>query len=160
MTTIEQKAAETIMQEPTRIKIAGRTYDAPKPTLGNLIAISSDISQLPSVDKKAKDFVSQLVESLKVAQNGILVARIVATLILGTKLKYSTFAPARFIYKRRLRRLTYRLVAQATLHELRETAIMLLSQTEAHDFFALIAFLGDVNLTKATKTKTTASGQQ
>ena len=44
---IQQKTAETILQQTQPVTISGSTYHVPQPTLATLILVSQEISHIP-----------------------------------------------------------------------------------------------------------------
>lgn len=144
---IEEQAAKLLSDTPTVIKVRGRSYQLPPPTLAHLARISAEIARLEIAPIDPTEVAEG---SLRQARHSRQIARIIAT-ILGDDL-----TPW---YKRLLRRRTtesyiYQYVTPAEATEILSTA---LSTLELGDFFALTTFLRGINITRATKVETEAT---
>lgn len=80
--TIEAAAANTILQQPHEVEIAGLRYQIAPPTPATLFLVSKQISYLPPINSSAKNV---LAEVLSKAKDCHPVTRIAAILILGAK---------------------------------------------------------------------------
>ena len=80
--TIEQKAAETILQTPVEVKVGSKTYMTAPPSTATLILASEAVSRLPHVVLDPKNVVE---ESLSIAKDCRALGDIVAIFILGAK---------------------------------------------------------------------------
>ena len=154
--TIEQKVAESILQQPEIIEIGGKRYTVAKPSTATLIMASAAISKLPRFVLKEKTMVSDVLREAKDADG---IGEVIAIMIVGTRYMHRFFF-VRWFKMWRIRRLKWRLLEEHGNGELQRLAYQLFSKMEVGDFFGLIAFLGEVNMTKPTKATTTASGQQ
>jgi len=155
--TIENKVAETILQEPFEVKVGDKSYHVAPASTATLIEVSKLISQLPSV-KLDNDKVVQ--ESLQIAKDCALLGDIAAVLVLGVQLPCATkkTAVTRWFDKwRNGDALTQRrALATEILHHysasgLNNLIAELLAPMEVSSFFALTTFLLEVNLLKATR---------
>lgn len=157
METIEQKVAQTVLQQTERIAVGGKTFTVAPPSVATLILVSEAISRLPQHHLDNKKIVD---ESLSVARDCKVIGDIVATLILGAKKgrKCGFSALLNSIRKRRLSRM---LLEELTPSELNLLLVRLLKRLQIGDFFELTTFLIEVNLLRPTKvvSETTASGQ-
>lgn len=154
--TVEQQTADAILQRAESYTLGGHRYTAPVPTLATLIEVSALVSTLPRINDKADNIMH---ESLRIAKDSRGLARVVATLLVGMRGSHKGMIH-RWHSRRRIRKATTRLLDDTSIAELRETAILLLTRMQVGDFFGLIAFLSETNLTKATNaTETTPSGQ-
>ncbi len=169
MTTIEQKVAETILQNGSTMLIGGANYEVAPPSTATLILVSAEISKLPQIeltdDKEILPWV------LSNAKDCGFLGDIVAILVLGAKgitetkkiTKSHLFGLINseeevFINHREI--LCKSLLEDYTPKQLKDVAIELLNRMEVGDFFGLTTFLLEINLTKPTReVVTTVSGQ-
>lgn len=154
--TLEQKTAKTILQHPERVEIGGKHYNVAKPSTATLIMASAAISKLPNFGERKE---ATLSEVLRVAKDAGGLGDVVAILLIGAK-GLNHIGPRRWIKLFRLRRMKRTVLEDLSENELNVLTLKLLSFQDINSFFALITFLTGVNITKATKVITTASGQQ
>lgn len=173
--TIEQKATETILQQPEEVYIGGKKYKIAPPSVATLILISAAISRLPHIELNEKKVME---ETLYVAKDCMELGEIAAILILGAK-HINDFEESRHIERRRhlwglfhtrkevvkvqskKDRLCRELMEDTTPRELHNLIAKLLLKMQVADFFGLTTFLTGINLMRQTKvvTEATASGQ-
>ena len=149
--TIEQKAAETILQTPVEVKVGSKTYMTAPPSTATLILASEAVSRLPHVVLDPKNVVE---ESLSIAKDCRALGDIVAIFILGAKnLKEKVK-----VQKNREKRYLWGLFKRQELYDLTVTVLQRMNLT---DFFGLTTFLIEINLMRQTKVETeaTAPGQ-
>lgn len=155
--TTEQKTAESILQLPEKIKVGGREYAVAKPSTATLIMASVYISRLPKFELKKETMVIDVLRDAKDADG---VGDVIAVMMVGAKGMNSWFLPRRWWKQWRMKVMKRIVLEDIGPAELQQLAYMLFSKMQVADFFALIAFLSEVNMTKPTKATTTASGQQ
>lgn len=157
MKTTEQRVAETILQKEKTVKVGALTFTVAPPSVATLILASEHISRLPQVQLDSDKIVE---ESLFVARECSAIGEVVATLIIGAKRAQKT-ALSRRLHRRRVRRLSRKLLTELPPSQLHQLVAELLKGMELGDFFALTTFLIELNLTRPTKVvnETTASGQ-
>lgn len=181
--SVEERVADAMLQSPVEIDLAGRHYKAEPPTVATLILVSKEISRLPHLKLDSANVAS---ETLRVARDCESLGRIAAILLLGAK-HCNEPAETDAEQNKGLRRICKGLTrlfgrGSATLSRDGETRMERLSRTllettspsalnaligrllqgmELGDFFALTAFLTEVNLTRPTKAEnpTTAPGR-
>ncbi len=168
--TIEEKVAETILQQPVKVTVAGREYTAAPPTVATMILVSAAVSRLPHLHL---DSGRVLEESLAVAKDCQPLGDILATLILGAKhaddpVEMPQAKGKRRLFGRRKRktvtareRLSRELLEELSPRDLHSLTVQLLMKMQVSDFFGLTTFLTEINMTRPTKVVTgqTASGQ-
>lgn len=175
--TLEEKVADTILQQATKIKIGDKEYKAAPPSVATLILVSEAVSHLPQF-KLDNDKIAS--ESLAVAKDCRFLGDIAAILVLGARNITETVTTQHTVSKRRLWGLWTQKQTVSQTEEVDRKAILskeiletysptqlhtliasLLARMELGDFFALTTFLTDINLLRQTKveTETTASGQ-
>lgn len=170
--TLEEKAADTILQRAAIVKIGGKEYEAAPPSIATLILVSEAVSRLPQRKLDDKSIVS---ECLAVAKDCRPLGDIAAIMILGARhINDKTNDPHtgqkgwfRRLFSRRSKTVTKKealaqeIIDTYTPSELHGLITMLLQRMDLADFFALTTFLTEVNLLRQTKveTGTTAYGQ-
>ncbi len=172
--TLEQKAADTILQKAAKVNIGGKEYEAAPPSIATLILVSEAVSRLPHRRLDDKNLV---LESLNVAKHCKVLGDVAAILILGARHFNEKVKNPQKAEKGWLRRLFSRkpkltqhtqgeILSQEILEtyspqKLYDLIAMLLQRMDLSDFFALTTFLTEVNLLRQTKveTETTVFGQ-
>lgn len=170
--TLEEKAADTILQRAAKVKIGGKEYEAAPPSIATLILVSEAVSRLPQRKLDDKSVVS---ECLAVAKDCRPLGDIAAIMILGARhINDKTNDPHteqkgwfRRLFSRKSNSVTKKealaqeIIDTYTPSELHGLITMLLQRMDLADFFALTTFLTEVNLLRQTKveTGTTAYGQ-
>ena len=170
--TLEEKAADTILQRAAKVKIGGTEYEAAPPSIATLILVSEAVSRLPQRKLDDKSIVS---ECLAVAKDCRPLGDIAAIMILGARhINDKTNDPHteqkgwfRRLFSRKSKTVTKKealaqeIIDTYTPSELHGLITMLLQRMDLADFFALTTFLTEVNLLRQTKveTGTTAFGQ-
>lgn len=173
--TTEQKAAQTILQQPETITVADKTYTIAPPSVATLILVSAGVSRLPHYhldDKKVME------ETLAIAKDCTELGDIAATLIIGAKHindleetretqekrhLWGLFKTKQTIVRMQTKkeRLAKELMEELTPRDLHNLVAKILIKMQVGDFFGLTTFLTDINLIRPTKvvTEPTASGQ-
>lgn len=175
--TIEQKVAETILQQTSEIVVGDKKYTAAPPSTATLILVSEAISHLPHVVLDPNNIVE---ESLAIAKDCSVLGDVVAIFILGAKnltetVKRREVKEKRFLwglFRRkyeieaaqvidRKAELAKELLENLTPAELHNLTASLLQRMDLSDFFGLTTFLTEINLLRQTKvvSEVTASGQ-
>lgn len=162
--TTEKKVERAILQKGGKVRIGGREYEYPSPTLGTLYMVSALISDIPEISD-SKD-TAAVVGSASCARP---VARIIATLIIGAKsLKKTENKPIyRLLTAIKLKSspldaLTEEILGACTPRDALSILVELLGESQLPDFFVLTTFLREASLTRPTKvvkTGTTAPGR-
>lgn len=175
--TIEQKVAETILQQREEITVGEKKYTAAPASTATLILASEAVSRLPQVTLAPERVVE---ESLSIAKDCRPLGEIAAILILGAKNLTETVKARQTVEKRYLWGLVRRkretdtervidrkaelakeLLENLSPRELNGLVARLLRRMDLGDFFGLTTFLIEINLLRQTKVgnETTASGQ-
>ena len=152
---IEEKTAAAIMQHDELVKIGRRTYKVARPSVGTLVMASAAVAKLPRVMMNPD---TALEDVLRVAKDCRPIGEVIAIIVLGAKGMMHP-GPLRWLKKRRIRNLQERILSDITPSELNTMTMSLFNSMQVVDFFGLTAFLTEVNMTRATKAVTTASGQ-
>ena len=176
MNTLEQQAAQTILQQPEEIRIGEKTYTIAPPSIATLILVSGAISRLPHLHL---DDAKVLEETLNIAKDCAGIGEIAAILILGAKHIEDTeeieqsedmthlwglFKTTRKVKKKRKvkERIAKEILEDITPRELHNLIAQILKMMQVGDFFGLTTFLTEVNLlhqTRKVEPEATASGQ-
>lgn len=173
--TTEERVAQTILQQPTTIKVGSKEYAVAPPSTATLILVSAAASTLPNVSLDEKKLVEA---TLNIAKDCTAIGDIIATLILGakhvndpvTRTEVRTVRYLRGLFKREMRievsetkreQLSRELLEELSPRELQTILGQLLATLEIGDFFGLTTFLLEVNTIRPTKVENqTAFGQQ
>ena len=162
--TLEQRAAETLLQKGKDVTIGGKTYRIAPPSIATLILVSEAISHLPAV----KTDTEQVTEEVLARAGGSApIGDALAVFILGAKRiraqeeqREREAAPRHRWWQRRKTvapaESEREALARTILEELtpRETFTLfasVLREMQLTDFFGLTTFLSDVNLLRATR---------
>lgn len=172
MKTIEQQVADAILERPSDVLTVGdRKFPIAPPTPATLIMISSLVSTMPAVNRKARNII---VEVFGKAKDLSVIGRIVATMILGAKrireertVKVTHTEYVRRWSWRRLRSvseeravtdevpeiewLSDKLLDEVTPQTLLKLTAKRIGLMQIPDFFELTTSLSETNLTRRTK---------
>lgn len=171
MEPIEQKTAEVAFRRPIEVEIGGERYKAPQPTLGTLI-MASEIIGRNKVSPPPADGDGLVPGTIRAFRESAFIADVVAVLVLGAKRLLPTVRSACADLLFRLRRgtrlserkwLGRQVLACCTPGDVSAILRKFILKMEIEDFFAVITFLGEINVTGATKVierQTTAPGRE
>lgn len=154
--TIEQKVAQTVLQDSFTVRVGSKEYTARPITYGTLIRISAVVSTLPPVGEDENIFAAALRSGAYAGQ----LAEVVALCILNRKelgARYSRRFFRRRLVEPGLEELKEEILHNCTIGEVGELVRLLFSKMELADFFGVMVSLSGVNL--IAETTTTASGQ-
>lgn len=158
--TIQQRAADTILQRRRAVQIGGETIEVAPPTVGTLIIMSEYLSQMPDM---ANDKERYLFEVIAKAKDCKPLAYAVSALIVGAK-HWDDEIPnprlkRRFPWQKKafIKRRDY--IADLILNELSPAELSectgkLLNSMEIADFFACTIFLQGAAVGKPTRKMT------
>lgn len=157
--TIEKRVAETILQQPTEIKVGNKTYAVAPPSVATIILVSQYVAQLPRVVFDEKKV---LEDSLLYGKDCASLGYIVAVLLLGAKAintdirrratKWGRFKRMLGFSKKSLLERTKDLLLEGlSPKELQSAITGILGGLQVADFFGLTTFLCEINLTRPTR---------
>jgi hypothetical protein len=162
--TIEQQAADAILQTKEEVKIAGKTYKIGKPTVGTIIMCSKYISQLPQIERVNFDKI--VVEVLRTARDMEILGKICATLILGAKrvneinaynqkhtCKLLSFFSRKISHENEFEALAREIIDNATSKEISELISGRLADLDLGNFFGISTSLAESNILRRTKSE-------
>jgi hypothetical protein len=155
---IEGKVAETILQEPDKIKIGNKTYEVRPASVATLIQVSRLISRLPDVKLDIENNADILVGSLMIANKCEILGEIAATLVLGARKPSNTpqwvknlLQLLKIGFKSKHEKLGEKILYEFGSKDLNSMVVRQLSKLEIGDFFGLTTSLLDVNILRRTK---------
>lgn len=174
-TNIETRVAQTILQQPEKMVIGGKTYTIAPPSVATLILASEVVSHLPQVHLDEDKIVE---ETLWIAKDCRKLGDLMAILILGARhindkverrekrQKRLLWGLIRYtkeetIIETAKDALSRELLEEVTPRDLQNSIGKILFKMQVGDFFGLTTFLTEINLMRPTKVETepTASGQ-
>lgn len=164
---IEKKVAQTILQQPTEVRVGDKTYSVAPPSVATIIMVSQYVALLPAIEMREEKLIEDI---LAHAKDCAALGDIVATLLLGAKnckevveRRVVVKEPCFFgLFHRKREVVTTEvvdrkaIVAKELLEEMGATELYqlvthILGTLQLADFFGLTTFLCEINLTKPTK---------
>ncbi len=170
--TVQERVADEILQEPLQVQIGNRNYSVPTPTTATLIMLSKLIPSIP-IDK-IDETDNQLIVSyvLSNAQDYAFIGEFLAILILGAKRcqekRYSKSSHWWQILRTKEKmnekdELAQYILSETTPAEQFIILTQLIRRMQVGDFFGLITFLQGMSILAPTQEKvlkkTTVSGE-
>jgi hypothetical protein len=154
---IEEKTAKVILQKKEKVTINNNTYEVEQPTTATLILISEQLAKLPNEDLDKENIIGSVLSNVQHGEN---IARSFAIMILGAKQIEKTSIIDKLFKTSKLERLTKEIL-HFEIKKYVSEYVRVMSSMQVQDFFMLITFLKEVNLTKETRKviKTTVHGQ-
>lgn len=157
---MEQKVAETILEDRKEVRIGGESYKVASPSIATLILFSKHTAKLP---REALDKDSPIASLLQNADKLEAVGEAMASIILGAK-EFNEKGKGLFPFWKKHKAtkgiLLAKKINKAPIQEVMTSFFELVAFMELSSFFQLTTSLIEMNLTKPTKeVVTTASGQ-
>lgn len=155
---IENKTTDAILEKKLSVTINGKAYEVAPPSMATLMLVSKELSVLP----KQKLTEEVFYEAFKNAIHGTAIARAFATVVLGAKkVEKKQSIIGKFLGKSTPFEKLTKEVLHSEIAELLKHYLKVMNTMQVQDFFMLITFLTEINLTKPTKKviETTASGR-
>lgn len=161
---IEQKVAETVLQQPFYKNIGPYTIRVHQASTATLIKVSALISTLP---REKVDYKNVINETLRIARKCNVLGDIASTLLLGESNKSIFWLKRELCFGLKLKvpvsrsTLSRLLLESLGAKELNILVVDLLSKMEIADFFGLTISLLEINMLSPTREMVTmtASGQ-
>ena len=156
---VETLIADTINNNPIKIKFRGKDMEIPRPTLGTLVEVSKHIAKLPEFDVKTETAVA-VQQTLSIAKDCGKIAEILAIMILGKKNMTKEVRICGITVRKvdRVKKLAAE-IEDMTSQEIAEVMVAIFSSMDCGFFLGIITSLQGINMLKKTTTETTASGQ-
>lgn len=150
--------SSAILEEKSRIEIAGRGFEISPFSLGTFIKASEFINLLPIIKNSELDTDEKIEESvgraLVMAKDCEIVSDVLVTLLLGDERTYCLRSKGNFIkkmmYKREYRKLRNWVIA-IPFEDMYQGIAELIQKSNATSFFVYTTFLTNMNLLKPTK---------
>lgn len=154
MKAVQKRVTDTLLENAQIVVLGRKTYKVAPPTIGTLVMVSEKISELPDFEVETGNILNAVMGNAKDAGA---VSEICAMLILGAK-RIKGFCGGW-----RLKRLSRRILLNASPKEVLREIKAVLYGMNLSDFFSLTTFLQGINVTEPTKvempTEATVSGQ-
>ena len=159
---MEEKVAQTLLEEPTTIIIGGEAYKVAPPSIITLVRASKYISKIPADTIDYDHIFGSIVHKAEDYEN---IAWAVAVILLGNRFTEVVRPPFWQFWKRNKHITQGEVLAQkltkAPVSELSEAFFKALGQMDIRSFFVISTSLKGMMITKPTKeveNETTASG--
>lgn len=156
---IERLIADTVNNNPIKVKFRNKEIEIPRPTLGTLIEVSKHIAKFPEFAIK-NEYSAVVQQTLSIAKDCGKISEILAILMLGKKDMYREIRIfGRTIrIKNRVKKLAAE-IENLTSQECSELLVAIFSSMDCGFFLGIIISLQGINQLKKTTSETTASGQ-
>lgn len=175
---IQERAAETMLQVPAKVRIGDRDYEVAPPSFGTLELVSAKLASIPDVgDLTGLPNTDKAVAMLRAAKDFGVLPDLLTVLILGSKHIRDKEKVSQKRRKGGLRgffgakeevveeisvadRLTQEIRDNVSPAQMSDIVPFLISSLQLTDFFVLTTFLREISVTEPKKVekKTTAPG--
>ncbi|MFI3322067.1 MAG: hypothetical protein R3Y50_06035 [Rikenellaceae bacterium] len=157
---IEKLVADSVLNNPIEITVGGKKMLISKPTIATLISASQWIAKLPEIPNPATNDEATNI-ALCYAKDCAVIGEIAAILILGHKGMKKEWKIFDWTIRSwdNVKPLAKKLLDEFSAKELYNLITASLGEQNLDFFLNIIISLSKVNLIKATKIKTTVSGQ-
>lgn len=164
--TLEEQTAGAMLQMPRTVQIGAETYPVPAPTIATLMLASEAVARLPAV---RLDTQNVILECLYVAKDCRALGDVIATIVLGAKnLRerrrvserrcFGLLSRTRWVEADRRSELSQKILEEMSPEQMSDLLARLLAGMQPAFFLGITTSLIEVNLLRATRTETTASG--
>ena len=159
---MEEKVAQTLLEEPTTIIIGGEAYKVAPPSIITLVRASKYISKIPADTIDEEQIFGSIVHKAEDYEN---IAWAVAVILLGNRFT-ETVRPRFWQFWKRKENITQgeilaNKLTKAPMSEISEAFFKVIGQMDIRSFFVISTSLKGMMITKPTKeveTEMTASG--
>ena len=149
---MEEKVAQTLLEEPTTIIIGGEAYQVAPPSIITLVRASKYISKIPSDTIDEEQIFGSIVHKAEDYEN---IAWAVAVIILGNRFTETVRPPFWQFWKRKKNITQGEVLAnkltKAPVSEISEAFFKVIGQMDIRSFFAVSTSLKGMMITKPTK---------
>ena len=159
---MEEKVAQTLLEEPTTIIIGGEAYKVAPPSIITLVRASKYISKIPADTIDSEHIFGSIVHKAEDYEN---IAWAVAVILLGNRFTEVARPPFWQFWKRKKHITQGEVLAQkltkTPISELSEAFFKVLALMDIRSFFVISTSLKGMMITKPTKeveNETTVSG--
>ena len=159
---MEEKVAQTLLEEPTTVTIGGEAYQVAPPSIFTLVRASKYISKIPTDTISEGNIFGSIIHNAEDYQN---IAWAISVIVLGNDFTEVETYPKWQFWKRKKsvtkgENLVKKLM-KTPITEVTDTFFKVLGQIDIRAFFVITTSLKGMMITKPTKeveTETTASG--
>nr|DAY04421.1 MAG TPA: hypothetical protein [Caudoviricetes sp.] len=149
---MEEKVAQTLLEEPTTIIIGGEAYKVAPPSIITLVRASKYISKIPANTIDENNIFGSIVDKAEDYEN---IAWAVAVILLGNRFT-ETVRPSFWQFWKRKKNITQGEVlanklTKASVSEISEAFFKVIGQMDIRSFFAVSTSLKGMMITKPTK---------
>ena len=149
---MEEKVAQTLLEEPTTIIIGGEAYKVAPPSIITLVRASKYISKIPADTIDEEHIFGSIVHKAEDYEN---IAWAVAVILLGNRFT-ETVRPPFWQFWKRKKNITHgeilaNKLTKAPMSEISETFFKVIGQMDIRSFFVISTSLKGVMITKSTK---------
>lgn len=149
---MEEKVAQTLLEEPTTIIIEGEAYQVAPPSIITLVRASKYISKIPSDTIDEEQIFGSIVHKAEDYEN---IAWSVAVIILGNRFTETVRPPFWQFWKRKKNITQGEVLAnkltKAPVSEISEAFFKVIGQMDIRSFFVISTSLKGMMITKPTK---------
>lgn len=159
---MEEKVAQTLLEEPTTVTIGGEAYQVAPPSIFTLVRASKYISKIPTDTISEGNIFGSIIHNAEDYQN---IAWAISVIVLGNDFTEVETYPKWQFWKRKKsvtkgENLVKKLM-KTPITEVTDAFFKVLGQIDIRAFFVITTSLKGMMITKPTKeveTETTASG--
>ena len=159
---MEEKVAQTLLEEPTTIIIGGEAYQVAPPSIITLVRAAKYISKIPAKTIDENNIFGSIVDKAEDYEN---IAWAVAVILLGNRFTDTVRPPFWQFWKRKKNITQGEILAnkltKAPVSEISEAFFKVIGQMDIRSFFVISTSLKGMMITKPTKeveNETTVSG--
>jgi hypothetical protein len=149
---MEEKVAQTLLEEPTTIIIGGEAYKVAPPSIITLVRASKYISKIPADTIDEEHIFGSIVHKAEDYEN---IAWAVAVILLGNRFTEIVRPPFWHFWKRKKNITQGEILAnkltKAPVSEISEAFFKVIGQMDIRSFFAVSTSLKGMMITKPTK---------
>ena len=160
---MEEKVAQTLLEEPTTVTIGGEAYQVAPPSIFTLVRASKYISKIPTDTISEENIFGSIIHNAEDYEN---IAWAISVIVLGNDFTEVETYPKWQFWKRKKKNVTKgELLANKLINtpitEVSAAFFNMLAQMDIRPFFVITTSLKGMMITKPTKeveNETTASG--
>ena len=159
---MEEKVAQTLLEEPTTVTIGGEAYKVAPPSIFTLVRASKYISKIPTDTISEGNIFGSIIHNAEEYEN---IAWAISAILLGKKFTELVTYPKWQFWRREKNVTKGEILAKklinTPINEVSSAFFKVLGQIDIRAFFVITTSLKGMMITKPTKeveTETTASG--
>ena len=159
---MEEKVAQTLLEEPTTVTIGGEAYKVAPPSIFTLVRASKYISKIPTDTISEGNILGSIIHNAEEYEN---IAWAISVIVLGKKFTEIVTYPKWQFWRKKNNVTKGEMLAKKLINtpitEVSAAFFKVLGQMDIRAFFVITTSLKGMMITKPTKeveTETTASG--